>query len=129
METCPQLSAPLTGTTETDLECTLPSLVPNKARDWSNGGGGVGGHCFDHSPLIAELAGEAVQVVDILLGPHDHFEGRDELAARRAIPRHPKQPAGHKQKKSLSSCVSPPKSPNSTTTGIFTRMFISCTIT
>ena len=30
-----------------------------------------------HSPLIAELACEAVQVVDVLLGPHDHLEGWD----------------------------------------------------
>lgn len=29
----------------------------------------------DDSPLIAELACEAIQVVDILLGPHDHLEG------------------------------------------------------
>lgn len=29
----------------------------------------------NNSPLIAELAREAVQVVDVLFGPHDHLEG------------------------------------------------------
>lgn len=45
-----------------------------------------------HSPLIAELAGEAVQVVDVLLGPHDHFKGWYEFAAGGAVPRHTEQP-------------------------------------
>lgn len=45
------------------------------------------------SPLVAELAGKAVQVIDILLGSHDHLEGWDELAAGCTVPRHAKQPA------------------------------------
>lgn len=55
-------------------------------------GGGGGGSPSNRSPLIAELAREAVQVVDVLFGPHDHLEGRDELVAGRTVPRDAKQP-------------------------------------
>lgn len=48
-------------------------------------------------PLITELAGEAVQVVDVLLRSHHHLEGRDELAAGSTVPRHAKQPVWKQQ--------------------------------
>lgn len=35
-------------------------------------------------PVVAVLAGEALQMVDIPTGPHDHFKGRYCFAARRA---------------------------------------------
>lgn len=44
------------------------------------------------SPLIAKLAGKAVQVVHVILGAHHHLKGRDELAAGSAVSRHTKQP-------------------------------------
>lgn len=53
------------------------------------------------SPLVTELAGKAVQVIDILLGSHDHLEGWDELAAGCAVPRHAKQPAKTWEKSSV----------------------------
>lgn len=44
------------------------------------------------SPLVAELTGEAVQVVHIILGTHHHLKGGDELAAGSAVSSHTKQP-------------------------------------
>ena len=44
-------------------------------------------------PLVALLAGEAVQVVNVALGPHHHLEGRDDFAARGTVARRPEQPA------------------------------------
>lgn len=61
-----------------------------------------------HPPLIAELTGEAVEVVDVLLGPHDHLKGRDELAAGCTVPRHTKQPVGPKKKRQLSTPLPQP---------------------
>lgn len=34
-----------------------------------------------HSPLVAELAGKAIKVINIVPGPHHHLEGWDQLAA------------------------------------------------
>lgn len=59
-------------------------------------------------PLVTELAGEAVEVIDVLLGPHDHLEGWDELATGRTVPRHAKQPDKTKKDSSLSE--DPPQS-------------------
>jgi len=36
-------------------------------------------------PLVALLAGETVEVVDVALGPHHHLEGRNDFAARGAV--------------------------------------------
>lgn len=44
------------------------------------------------SPLVAKLAGETVQVVNIVSGSHDHLEGRDQLAARSAVSRRAEEP-------------------------------------
>jgi len=35
--------------------------------------------------LVALLAGETVEVVDVALGPHHHLEGRNDFAARGAV--------------------------------------------
>ena len=43
--------------------------------------------------MVALLAGEALQVVDVGPRPHHHLEGRDHLVARRAVARRPEQPA------------------------------------
>lgn len=45
-----------------------------------------------HSPLVAELAGEAVKVIHIVPGPHHHLEGWDQLAAGSAVSRGAEQP-------------------------------------
>lgn len=34
-----------------------------------------------HSPLVAKLAGKAVEMIHIVPGPHHHLEGWDQLAA------------------------------------------------
>lgn len=44
------------------------------------------------SPLVTELTGKAVQVVDIVLGTHDHLKGRNELTAGSTVSRYTKQP-------------------------------------
>lgn len=49
------------------------------------------------SPLVAELAGKAVQMVNIISGPHHHLKGRDQLTAGSAIPSGPKEPAKEAQ--------------------------------
>lgn len=49
-----------------------------------------------HSPLVAELAGEAVEVIHIVPGPHHHLEGWDQLAAGSAVSCGAKQPAAGK---------------------------------
>lgn len=38
-----------------------------------------------HSPLVAELACEAVEVIYVVPGPHHHLEGWDQLAAGGAV--------------------------------------------
>lgn len=43
------------------------------------------------SPVVALLAGEALQVIDIGAGTHYHLEGRDHLAAGGAVARVSKQ--------------------------------------
>ena len=43
--------------------------------------------------MAALLAGEALEVVDVVPGPHDHLEGRDHLGARRAVAGVAEQPA------------------------------------
>ena len=35
--------------------------------------------------MVALLAGEALQMVDIVSGPHHHFEGGDHFRAGRAV--------------------------------------------
>lgn len=47
-----------------------------------------------HSPLIAELAGEAVKVIHIVSGSHHHLESGDQLAAGSTVSRGAKKPAG-----------------------------------
>lgn len=49
------------------------------------------------SPLVAKLAGKAVQMVNIISGPHHHLKGRDQLTAGSAIPSGPKEPAKEAQ--------------------------------
>lgn len=46
-----------------------------------------------HSPLVAELAGEAVEVIHVVSGPHHHLEGGDQLAASSAVSCGAKEPA------------------------------------
>lgn len=46
-----------------------------------------------HSPLVTELASEAVEMVHIVPGPHHHLEGWDQLAAGSAVSCGTKQPA------------------------------------
>lgn len=38
----------------------------------------------DAEPMVALLTGEALQMVDVVPGPHDHLEGRYHLVAGRA---------------------------------------------
>ena len=49
-------------------------------------------------PVVALLAGEALQVVDVGPRPHHHLEGRNHLLARRAVTRRPEQPAEERAK-------------------------------
>ena len=87
----------------------------------------------DRSPLIAELAREAVQVVDVLLGPHDHLEGWDELAAGCAVPRYTKQPEIHQrtetQEKRHMMLVIPVHSSMCESVLEYTHMCFHCKIT
>lgn len=53
------------------------------------------------SPLVAQLAGKAVQVVDILPGSHHHLKGRDHLTASCTVPRHPKEPGGGGEREAM----------------------------
>lgn len=46
-----------------------------------------------HSPLVAELAGKAVEVIYVVPGPHHHLEGWDQLAAGGAVSCGAKKPA------------------------------------
>ena len=43
--------------------------------------------------MVAVGAAETLQVVDVALGPHDHLEGRNVLAARSAKAGRSEQPA------------------------------------
>ena len=43
--------------------------------------------------MIADLTGEALEVVDVVLGPHHHLKGGDHLVARSAESSRAKQPA------------------------------------
>lgn len=45
------------------------------------------------SPLVAELAGKAVEVIHIVPGPHHHLEGWDQLAAGGTVSCGAKEPA------------------------------------
>lgn len=54
-----------------------------------------GGRLWRSSPLTAELAGEAVQVVDVVPGSHHHLKGWDQFTAHGTVARGPKQPAEH----------------------------------
>lgn len=45
------------------------------------------------SPLVAKLAGKAVQMVNVISGPHHHLKGRDQLTTGSTIPSSPKEPA------------------------------------
>ncbi len=51
------------------------------------------------SPVVALLAGEALQVVDVCPGAHHHLEGGDHLVARRAVASGAKQPGKNGRKK------------------------------
>lgn len=53
----------------------------------------IGPVAAHHPPLVAELAGEAVEVVDVVPGPHHHLEGWDQLAAGGTVSRGAKEPA------------------------------------
>lgn len=64
-------------------------------------------------PVVALLAGEALQVVDVGPRPHHHLEGRNHLLARRAVTRRPEQPAGEERR----NCQRKEKTENA----IFTR--------
>lgn len=48
-------------------------------------------------PLVAELTGKAVQMVNIISGPHHHLKGRDQFTAGSAIPGGTKEPAKEAQ--------------------------------
>lgn len=50
-------------------------------------------------PLVTQLAGKAVQVINVLLGSHDHLECWDEFTARRTVPRHAEQPGQELEKR------------------------------
>jgi len=54
-------------------------------------------------PLVAELTGEAVQMVNIISGPHHHLKGRDQLTAGSAIPGGTEEPA--KEARSLEAIL------------------------
>ncbi len=58
-------------------------------------------HLF--SPVVALLAGEALQVVDVCPGAHHHLEGGDHLVARRAVASSAKQPEKMDEKK-IATC-------------------------
>lgn len=47
-------------------------------------------------PVVALLAGKALEVVDIALGSHHHLEGRDDFVTRCAVARRAKQPEGER---------------------------------
>ena len=47
--------------------------------------------------MVALLAGEALEVVDVSLGAHHHLEGGDHLVARRAVPRRAEQSEGERR--------------------------------
>lgn len=49
------------------------------------------------SPLVAELTGKAVQMVNIISGPHHHLKGRDQFTAGSTIPGGTKEPAKEAQ--------------------------------
>lgn len=42
--------------------------------------------------LVAELTGKAVQMVNIISGPHHHLKGRDQFTAGSTIPGGTKEP-------------------------------------
>ena len=37
-------------------------------------------------PVVAVLAGETLEVIDVALGLHDHLKGRNDFPARCAVP-------------------------------------------
>ena len=41
--------------------------------------------------MVALLTSEALEVIDICSGPHDHLEGRDDFVAGRAVARRAEQ--------------------------------------
>ena len=43
-------------------------------------------------PVAALLTGEALEVVDVVLGSHDHLERRDHLRTRRTVAGRAEQP-------------------------------------
>ncbi len=58
----------------------------------------------DHPPVVALLAREALQVVDVGPGPHHHLEGRDHLVAGRAVAGRAEQPAKTQKKLNIKIC-------------------------
>ena len=53
----------------------------------------VGPGTDQHSPLVAELAGKAVEVIYVVPGPHHHLKGWNQLAAGSAVSCGAKEPA------------------------------------
>ena len=49
--------------------------------------------CGIYRPLIAALAGEALEMVDVVSCLHDHLEGRNQFRAGRAVTGRAEQPA------------------------------------
>lgn len=83
-----------THTKEAILAC-MPLQQPwpkQQASVWGLGSV-LGWRMAWHSPLIAELAGEAVKVIHIVSGSHHHLESWDQLAAGSAVSCGAKKPA------------------------------------
>ena len=53
----------------------------------------VGSGTDQHSPLVAELAGEAVEVIYVVPGPHHHLKCWNQLAASGAVSCGAEEPA------------------------------------
>lgn len=53
----------------------------------------VGSGADQHSPLVAELVGEAVKVIYVVPGPHHHLEGWNQLTAGSAVSCGAEEPA------------------------------------
>jgi hypothetical protein len=85
-------------------EIALPTYIFSKHRKQSEGEQCPADTC-QHPPVVALLTGEALQVVDVVPGPHDHLERRNHLVTRSAVARIAEQPGG---KTASVTCYSPP---------------------
>ena len=81
MQQNPRLHARLYGTPGLCSRCQLGSAEC------------VGSGTDQHSPLVAELAGEAVEVIYVVPGPHHHLKGWNQLAASGAVSCGAEEPA------------------------------------